>query len=459
MQILEDNYCDGILSEDTSTNCEDTDDITVTVNPLPTADLGADINTCINQAEILDPNAMDGTPGYTYEWSDASTDPTLTVMVENPATFSVTVTDSKGCEADDEIDVIVPVAGITANNSTICRFETSTLTATGGVSYNWSTSATAPSIDVSPATTTKYYVTVTDANSCTDIDSITINVNQLPVWTATSTEICAEDHIDLTGQITNYQTINSPNWYLGTINGSSVIDPTDVSPMSTQDYVFVGADNNGCLDTVTLTITVNNLPSVTITATETEICKGETVDLTATPTGDNPTFNLNWNQGLNNNAMHTVQPDDNTAYRVTVTDAKNCQSTDVVNIMVDSIAVSMVQNCDFNGTRGDTSDDFFTIDLTATAMYGGISNTFDILQNGAIIGSGTYGVPLTLEWANAAQDQRFLADNSTLYDLTFRDTDKPSCQRTISTTAQPSCYSCPPTVCKPIDVTINRSGQ
>lgn len=69
---------------------------------------------------------------------------------------------------------------------TICEGENTSLSASGGTTYNW-----APAIflsDASSATpttnieqTTDFAVTVTDGNGCVDIDQITVNVTQLPV--------------------------------------------------------------------------------------------------------------------------------------------------------------------------------------------------------------------------------------------------------------------------------------
>ena len=51
-----------------------------------------------------------------------------------------------------------------------------TVTACGTPTYLWSTGATTPSITVSPATTTTYSVTLTDANGHSATDEVTVNV-------------------------------------------------------------------------------------------------------------------------------------------------------------------------------------------------------------------------------------------------------------------------------------------
>lgn len=51
------------------------------------------------------------------------------------------------------------------------------LTASGGSSYSWSTNETTQSITVQPTTTTKYYVTVSES-SCSEIDSVIVNIIQ-----------------------------------------------------------------------------------------------------------------------------------------------------------------------------------------------------------------------------------------------------------------------------------------
>ncbi|MFK7932678.1 MAG: hypothetical protein AB8G22_04160 [Saprospiraceae bacterium] len=117
------------------------------------------------------------------------------------------------------------------------------------------------------------------------------------------------------------------------------------------------------------------------------------------------------------------------------------------------------QQCADNNTGGINTDDYFTINLTATVVDGGNSNMFQVLNGAEVIGTGTYGNALTLEWVNAAQDSRFAADGVTTYTLLVRDVDDNSCTQTLTTTPENNCSSCPATLCLPITVEINKGGQ
>lgn len=61
-------------------------------------------------------------------------------------------------------------------NTTICKGQCTTLTASGGVSYSWSTGATATSITVCPTATTTYNATITLASGCTVVVPVTVVV-------------------------------------------------------------------------------------------------------------------------------------------------------------------------------------------------------------------------------------------------------------------------------------------
>lgn len=62
----------------------------------------------------------------------------------------------------------------------ICQGSNTSLTASGGGTYQWSTGATSATISVNPAVTTTYTVTVTQAGCGSDTDEVTVNVNTPP---------------------------------------------------------------------------------------------------------------------------------------------------------------------------------------------------------------------------------------------------------------------------------------
>ncbi|MDP2386463.1 MAG: LamG-like jellyroll fold domain-containing protein, partial [Bacteroidota bacterium] len=142
----------------------------VTVNAL--SNLAAPVITgnttvCAGMSTTLDA----GTGCASYLWSNGATTQTVSVGAGN---YSVTVTNSNGCSVTSEITTVTsaqaPVAVITGE-ITVCPGTTSTLSATAGYTYLWSTGATTESVNV-PAGT--YSLTVTDTYGCSANQSLTV---------------------------------------------------------------------------------------------------------------------------------------------------------------------------------------------------------------------------------------------------------------------------------------------
>ena len=97
-------------------NCKSTDQITVSVNSLPTIDLGTDTTLiCDGTSETIDA----GTGFSSYLWSDGSTAQTLSAT--SAGTYTVNGTDANGCEASDSMVIDVLTVNITQNDTTICE--------------------------------------------------------------------------------------------------------------------------------------------------------------------------------------------------------------------------------------------------------------------------------------------------------------------------------------------------
>ncbi|MDI6834025.1 MAG: T9SS type A sorting domain-containing protein, partial [Bacteroidales bacterium] len=231
-----------------------------------------------------------------------------------------------GCDSVYILHLTVnPLPNITAstNLSLVCSGSPATLTAGGGVSYEWSTTQTGGIITVNPTTATTYTVTGTDANGCENTASVSISVNPLPNVQATATPnaICIGDStiISASGAIT-YE------W-----DNGETTESFTVAPDETTTYVVTGTDAIGCENTAEITVIVNPLPLIMITADNTTICSGQSVTLTASSDVTGTTYL--WNNGLTD-AIITQYPTDNTTYTVTATTPAGCESTADIDITV-----------------------------------------------------------------------------------------------------------------------------
>lgn len=301
---------DGVYSVTVTdgNGCSSTDDATVTTGTSLTVGLN-DVVICQGDSAVLDAN----NPNANYSWSNSATTQTITVTASG--TYSVTVTDNNNCVGSDTATVTVnplPTANAGADGD-ICEGDTETLTATGGVSYEWSNGETTASINVTPSVTTTYSVTVTDANGCTDTDDVTVNVDPKPNADAgPDGEICIGD---------DFTTVASGgvsyNWSTGDVTPS-----ISETPATNTSYIVTVTDANGCTNTDTVAVVVNPLPIPTISGIgDTTVCvDAPIITISVTPVGGT----------LSGNGVTNGQFDPTTAgvgshiITYTVTDSNGC---------------------------------------------------------------------------------------------------------------------------------------
>jgi len=168
---------------DPANGCTSTTSVLVTSNTSPpavTAGQSLILSCGISSGTIT---ATSTTAGVLYSWTGGlivgggtTASPTVTAA----GTYTVVVTDpANGCTASANVSVSVN-PGPTANagtDATINAGLSTTLTATGGGTYLWSTGATTTTISVSPTVTTDYCVTVTDTTGCADTACVRISVD------------------------------------------------------------------------------------------------------------------------------------------------------------------------------------------------------------------------------------------------------------------------------------------
>ena len=174
----------------------DTDDVIVTVNPMPTANAGNDVTIEVGQSTTLTASG-----GSIFQWNTGETSQSITVNPNTTTTYSVTVLQN-GCRNTDDVLVstIEPVQASAGEDVSVCNGQSVALTATGGTEYLWDTGEITQSITVSPSHSTFYSVTVSNGIS-EDSDKVKVTINQ-----------CTSPSLDLDeGNVNNIEFTIYPN--------------------------------------------------------------------------------------------------------------------------------------------------------------------------------------------------------------------------------------------------------
>ena len=296
------------LTVTSSNGCSNTIVIPVTVNALPIANAGSDKYICKGSGTTLTASG-----GSSYNWTPGGFNTASIVVSPNTmTTYTVTVTDIYGCQSTDNAIVNVnplPTANAGPDKS-ICAGGTTTLTASGGLTYSWNPGgATSASITVQPTSTTNYTVTVTDANGCQATDTTIVNVNSLPlIYAGPDKTICKGSTISIAASGGSTYV-----WNPGGSTSSSIL----VTPSVNSDYIVTGTNGNGCQATDTVHVTVNNSPIVNIPTTL--VCTGFSSTLDA----GNPGSTYQWSTGDN---TQTIAVTDSGTYSVLVTNSYGCSA-------------------------------------------------------------------------------------------------------------------------------------
>jgi subtilisin-like proprotein convertase family protein len=117
---------------------------------------------------------------------------------------------------------------------------------------------------------------------------------------------------------------------------AQIIAPAIVSPSMSRSYYVHAVTNQLCRDTLTIPVTVNQLPTVQIAQGDTlKLCKGSQSILNAQGSGSSfLPYTYLWSNGLGfaNIPVFSAAQSGITTYTVTVTHAKGCSSTDQIKL-------------------------------------------------------------------------------------------------------------------------------
>jgi PKD repeat protein len=202
----------------------------------------------------------------------------------------------------------------------------------GPTSWNWSMpGSSTPTSSVANPTVTYassgvYTVTLVSTNGFGSSAPMTktIQVNALPVVTATSASsaLCIGQTMTLTaGGASTY------SWSTGASTSTIAVTPT-----VNASYTVTGTNANGCKNTAVKSITVNALPTVSITGGTSAVCNGSTVALTGT--GANT---YSWSTSATTTSI-AVTVTANATYSVVGTNTNGCSNSATKTVSVNPTA-------------------------------------------------------------------------------------------------------------------------
>jgi hypothetical protein len=347
---------------------------------------------CGNSDGTLSAFGSGGTPGYSYEWSDASTNAVLTNI---PAgIYSVTVSDANGCTSEsvatlEENEGILLAANDVINNE--CNGGNSgaaTISADGGegtYTYLWSNGGTnATETDLTAGV---YSITVTDIGGCTG--EITIEITEPLAFMAneTITHITCDGAQDGSIMIapTGGTGILTYVWNIGSTEATI----TNLAPGL---YSVSISDELDCIGEVQFVVEEPDQINIDIINTMTPNCPGDSTGMIAIEaSGGVGELSYLWSTGDTTATISNLEEGD---YSISVTDENGCVNDASFTLddpsEIEAIATETSPTC-FDSNDG-------SITISASGGVGGYTYLWEDGNTSQTIDSivmGDYSVTVT----------------------------------------------------------------
>lgn len=329
----------NLLVTNTANGCTSTTATTVVQSPAVVAGIAAQTNvSCFNESNgSATASAAGGNGAFSYAWSNGASTASVSGLVNG--TYVVVVTDGENCTSSAAVvitqpDVLAANASATAQSANGVNDGTATANPTGGTAgftYAWSEGSTTQTITgLAPG---NYTVSVTDANGCISIQTITVNSFNCALSASISgTNVTCNGAANGTATVALVGAAD-PVTYAWS-NGAST---SSVSGLAPGDFIVSMTDANNC--PASLNIVIAEPPQLLANAISTPESAAGANDGTASanPTGGTAGYTYLWSNNETTQNIGNLAPG---TYTVSVTDANGCVSVQTVNVSSFDCAIS-----------------------------------------------------------------------------------------------------------------------
>jgi gliding motility-associated-like protein len=253
--------------------CKDTSSQTITLDdPFNAEIIGTQNNKCYGDCNgSAAAKYIGGNAPYTFLWSDPNLQTTFTATALCAGTYTVTVSDAKGCTVAKTASITSPTAfqKSIASTDAYCKgrcIGTATATISGATqpySYLWNDPAAQTTAMASGLCSGTYIVSVTDANNCKLNDTVTVLYSDyIPPVIATANYDTA-----YLGQLIQFMATLDANyayqWIPTTgLSNAQIYNPTGVLDSGYQTYIVYVTDLLGCSNSDTVSIYIKNVTCI-----------------------------------------------------------------------------------------------------------------------------------------------------------------------------------------------------
>jgi hypothetical protein len=337
--------------------------------------------------------ASGGTSPYTYLWNTGAT--TASITDRTAGTYSVTITDSKGCTTTKSVILTQPAAALaagTVQTNILCNggnTGSAGVIVSGGTTpytYLWTGGATAALI--SNKTAGSYSVTITDAGGCTLTKTITITqpAAALAAGTTQTNILCNGSATGAAGVTPSGGT--APYTYSWTGGATTA----SISNKTAGTYSVTITDFNGCTLTKSITITQSAAVIASSLINNVACYGGQTGTAGVTVSGGTAPYTYLWNTGATAAVLYGVAAG---TYTVTVTDVNGCTANKSIAVTQPAAplsAVTMQTNVLCNGSATGSAA---VTPSGGTAGYTYLWNTGATGTSISNVTAGMYSVTIT----------------------------------------------------------------